>query len=87
MPNSWDIPQKCIVLVCFISKRPAWSGPSQDIRTTVSGCLLTRLDQVPVDQAFRNLHGVQRRALAKVVGNTPERQAFSTVMSSRMREI
>ena len=37
--------------------------------------LLLRGDQIALEQAFGDLNGVERRALAQIVGNHPHRQA------------
>ena len=44
------------------------------------------LQQAAVDERLGDLDGVQGGALAEVVGDAPEGEPFSTVMSSRMRE-
>lgn len=44
--------------------------------------LLLRRDQLAVDQAFRDLHGVERRALAQVIRHAPKNQ---TVIDRRVR--
>ena len=47
--------------------------------------LLFACDQLAIDQALGDLHRVERRALAQVVGHDHTSRPFSTVASSRMR--
>ena len=51
------------------------------------GCPALGLDQLAIDQALGDLHRVERRALAQIVGNTHICRPLSIVTSSRMRLI
>src|SRR5215467_6532935 len=51
-----------------------WQGRRQGKDRKTSSRLLLRADQLAVDQAFGDLNRVQSRALAEVVGYTPQHQ-------------
>src|ERR1700737_2302862 len=44
-------------------------------RVTKSRCLFLSADQLAIDQALGDLHGVERRALAQIVRHAPQYEA------------